>query len=234
MTFDQVIQELKTYGNPTTKTTLIRHGAKEPLFGVKIGDLKHLVKKIKINHPLALELYATNNSDAMYLASLIADVNLITKEELQTWVEQAYWYNLSTYAVANLTAETPYALELAQIWITSKEEQIANAGWSTLCSFLSICENSEANIQLFEKYLIQAFQEIGQAQNRVRYAMNNYIISVGAYVPSLCNQSLEIANKIGKIQVDMGDTACKTPLASEYIQKVITRDSVGKKRSKCR
>ena len=56
----------------------MNHGAKEPFFGVKVGDLKKILKKTKKNHELSLELYKTGNSDAMYLAGLMADEKKIT------------------------------------------------------------------------------------------------------------------------------------------------------------
>ena len=80
MTLQEVMTELEAYGNPQTKKTLIPHGAKEPFFGVKVADLKKILKKTKKNHDLSLELYATGNSDAMYLAGLMADEKKISKE----------------------------------------------------------------------------------------------------------------------------------------------------------
>lgn len=72
MTKEEVLKELEVYGNAQTKKTYATHGAKEPYFGVKVQDLKKILKKTKKNHELSLELYATGNSDAMYLAGLMA------------------------------------------------------------------------------------------------------------------------------------------------------------------
>ena len=99
MTTDEVMLELSKFGNEQTKKVFTRHGAREPFFGVKVGDLKILVKKIKTDHKLALELFKTGNSDAMYLAGLIADEILATREELKDWAKGAYWYMLSEYTV---------------------------------------------------------------------------------------------------------------------------------------
>ncbi|MFA9408483.1 MAG: DNA alkylation repair protein, partial [Candidatus Dadabacteria bacterium] len=59
MTLKTVMKELNELENEQTKKIYIRHGAREPLYGVKIADLKKLVKKIRTNHALALELYDT-------------------------------------------------------------------------------------------------------------------------------------------------------------------------------
>ena len=49
MTFEEVMSELEGYGNENTKRTYANHGAKEPFFGVKGGDLKKILKKNPLN-----------------------------------------------------------------------------------------------------------------------------------------------------------------------------------------
>ena len=117
MTKSEVIEELKNYGNETTKRIFINHGAREPFFGVKVQDLKKIVKKIRKDYKLSLELYDTGNSDAMYLAGLIADERAMTKLDLQKWVKGAYWYMISDYTVPWIAAESNFGEELALEWI---------------------------------------------------------------------------------------------------------------------
>ena len=64
MTLAEVMQELAAKGSETTKRTFLRHGAKEPFFGVKVADMKVIVKKIKGDQALAMQLFATGNGDA--------------------------------------------------------------------------------------------------------------------------------------------------------------------------
>jgi len=73
----KILKELKSHGAEVTKNILMKHGAREPFFGVNVQDLKKNLKKPRKNHELALELYATGNSDAMYLAGLMADEHKI-------------------------------------------------------------------------------------------------------------------------------------------------------------
>lgn len=234
MTTTEILEELKAYGNEGTKKVLKTHGAKEPFFGVKVGDLKKILKKTKKNHALSLELYQTGNSDAMYLAGLMADEKQITKAQLQEWVEGAYWYYLSEYTVAWITAESPYGYELGLEWIESDQETIATAGWSTLSNVISITPDEELDLEQFSQLLDRVAQSIHQAPNRVRYTMNGFVIAVGSYSTVLSPKAQEIAQQIGKVQVEMGGTACKVPLATTYIQKVMDKDRVGKKRKKAR
>lgn len=234
MTLDQIMTELEAYGSESTKKILMKHGAKEPFFGVKVADLKKIVKKTKKQHELSLELYATGNSDAMYLAGLIADEKQITKAQLQEWVEQAHWYMVSEYTVPWIAAESPYGFELGMEWIKSDQEGIASAGWSTLASYASVKPDSELDLAAYESLLDHIGENIHAAPNRVRYTMNGFVIAIGSYIESLNDKATEVAGLIGKVHVDMGGTACKVPLATTYIQKVVDKGRVGKKRKMAR
>lgn len=234
MTLQEVLSELESYGNEQTKKVLIPHGAKEPFYGVKVADLKKILKKTKKNHELSLELYATGNSDAMYLAGLMADEKQITREQLQDWVEKAYWYYLSEYAVPWVAAETEFGFEIGLEWIESKEENIAAAGWATLAYYASVNKDEDLDINKYIELLERAGKEVHTAENRVRYTMNGFVISVGTYIETLTPKSSEIAEQIGKVEVEMNGTSCKVPLATQYIQKVVDKDKIGKKRKTAR
>ena len=176
MTVQDVLNELESFGDERTKNTHMNHGAKEPLFGVKVADLKKILKKTKKNHELSLGLYKTGNSDAMYLAGLMADEKQITQEQLQSWVEGAYWYYLSEFTVPWVAAETPFGFSLGLKWINSDEEAIAAAGWSTLYNYASIRDDGLLDIQTYSKLLDKVEKEIHQAQNRVKYTMNGFCL----------------------------------------------------------
>lgn len=234
MTVNEVLKELKGYGDERTKKTLMNHGAKEPFYGVKVADLKKILKKTKKNHELSLALYDTGNSDAMYLAGLMADENQISKKQLDDWVKKAYWSYLSEYAVPWVAAETPFGFELGLKWIKSKKETIAAAGWATLAYYAAVNADEDLDKKRYEELLKQVEAKIHEAQNRVRYTMNGFVIAIGSYVKALTKKAIKTAEKIGVVYVDMEGTACKVPLATTYIQKVIDKDRVGKKRKTAR
>ena len=234
MTAEEVLKELEGYGNEGTKNIFLKHGAREPFYGVKVQDLKKIQKRVKTDHDLSLELYATGNSDAMYLAGLIADEKAISKADLNKWADGAYWYMISEYTVPWVAAETGYGYELGLEWIGSKEERIASAGWSTLSSCASLRPDEELDIDKYAELLDHVEHNIHKAPNRVRLTMNGFVIAIGSYIPALTTKAVEVGKKIGKVSVDMGGTACKVPPSPDYIQKVIDRGSIGKKRKSAR
>ena len=234
MTATEILTELKKLGDAQTKKTLMKHGAREPFFGVKVADLKNILKKTRKNHELSLELYATGNSDAMYLACLMADETKISEAKLEEWVDQAYWYYLSEFAVPWVAAESPFGLKLGLKWIESGHEHIASAGWATLAYLATINPDDKLDIRIYDQLLDRVEKQIHQSQNRVRYAMNGFVIAVGSSVCDLTDKSRGVAGKIGKVTVDMNGTACKVPLATETIGKIAGKGQIGKKRKSAR
>lgn len=234
MTLKEVMAELEDYGNEGTKKIFLKHGAPEPIFGVKVQDLKKIVKKIKKDHALSLALFDTKNGDAMYLAALIADEKKITKAQLNKWAKTAKWYYNTEFSVPWVASETDHGFDLALEWIESKKETIASCGWATLSSIVTVQPDDRIDIKQYKKLLTRAQKEVHSAQNRVKYTMNNFIIAVGTYLDSLSADAIKAADKIGKVEVEMGGTACKVPLASEYIKKTLDRGGIRKKKKTAR
>ncbi|MES2133421.1 MAG: DNA alkylation repair protein [Bacteroidota bacterium] len=230
MTVKEIMTELESRGSESIKKILLKHGVKEPFFGVKIEHLKVIQKKIKKEYQLALDLFATGNADAMYLAGLIADDEKMTKKDLQIWVKQAKSNNISEYTVPWVCAGSHHGLELALEWIDSKEEHIAAAGWSTLSGLVAIKQDSELDLNLLKQLLKRIEKNIHSAKNRERHTMNGFIIAVGSFVESLTKEANAVAAKIGTVTIDMNGTACKVPNAIEYIKKISDKGLIGKKK----
>jgi len=235
MTAQEILAELKPLGRDSYKKVLLNHGIKEPLFGVKVEELKKIQKRIKKDYQLALDLYDTGNYDAMYLAGLIADDARMTKKDLQHWLDKATSEPLCGSTVAWVAAESPHGRELALAWIEAGRDSAAAAGWATLVSLVAIKDDADLDVAELQRLLLRVQKTIHAQPDRVRYAMNGFVIAVGTYVKSLTERALETARKIGKVEVDMGATACKVPDAVAYILKVQQRGSIGKKRktAKC-
>jgi len=234
MDVESIMAELKAKGSENIKKILLKHGVKEPFFGVKVEYLKVIQKKIKKDYQLAKDLYATGNADAMYLAGLIADEDKMTKKDLSTWVKEAHSTNISEYTVPWITAESRFGFKLAMEWIDAKKEYIAAAGWSTLSSLVAIKPDNELDVQSLKTLLTRVEKEIHQVDDRIRSKMNGFVIAVGSFVPVLTDFAVSISKKIGQVKVNMNGTACKVPDAAEYIKKVKDKGALGKKKKMAR
>ncbi|MWC27622.1 DNA alkylation repair protein [Paenibacillus sp. MMS18-CY102] len=230
MDFETVMQELEALGKERTKKIYVSNGAHEPVFGVATGAMKPIAKQIKINQPLAEQLYATGNYDAMYFAGIIADPNGMAAADYDRWLDTAYFYMLSDYVVAVTLAEANIAQEVADRWIASGEELRMSAGWSCYCWMLGNRKDSEFSESKLAGMLEQAADTIHAAPERAKYAMNNFIYTVGvSYVP-LHEKAVETAKAVGPVEVNKDAKASKWLNASDNIQKAIDKNQIGFKR----
>jgi 3-methyladenine DNA glycosylase AlkD len=232
MTVNEIMAELEAKGSESIKKILLKHGVKEPFFGVKVEYLKIIEKQIKKDYSLALDLYATGNADAMYLAGLLADDAQMTPDDLTLWAQQAISTNIASYTVPWVAAGSNHGFALAQNWIEDKEEHVAVVGWSTLGGLVSLKPDAELDLPALSVLLNRVSSSIQKARNQEKQAMNGFLIAVGSYVAPLSQEAIALAQQIGTLTVDTNGTACKVPSAADYIQKAIAKGSLTKKKKK--
>jgi hypothetical protein len=107
-TLESVMADLKAKGTEKTRTLYARHDMPaHRSFGVSNADLKLIAKTIKREQALAMELYATGNLDAMYLAGIVADGSNMSRKQLQSWAEGAAgMHMIYEYPVPWVTVES--------------------------------------------------------------------------------------------------------------------------------
>jgi len=230
------MSELKKKGKEQTRKIYSRHGMDAArVYGVNVADLKVIAKSIKGQQELACDLYETGVMDAMYLAGMVADGSRLSKIQLDKWAKSAAGLQMiSEYTVPWLAVENTHARELALEWMSSNDPTIAASGWSTYAGLLSLKADQALDLKEIEALLARVTKEIGTAPNRVKYTMNYFVIAVGSYVKPLLKEAKAVAKQLGIVKVDMGETACKVPLATAYIEKIEKMGRVGKKRKTLR
>jgi 3-methyladenine DNA glycosylase AlkD len=231
-----VMDELKARGNEKTRVIYARHGMDaRRVLGVSVADLKGIAKTIKGQQALALELYATGIMDAMYLAGMVASGAKMTRAQLTNWVKGAVGLQMiSEYTVPWVTVENAEGRALALEWMDARQEAIAASGWCTYSGLVAVTPDERLDLGEIEELLGKIVEQIGSAPNRVRYTMNNFVIAAGTYVKPLLKQAKATAKKLGDVSVDVGETACKVPVATAYIEKVEGMGRVGLKKKTIR
>ena len=206
MTKAEALKELKAAGTAQNRKVYARHGVAGPMYGVSYAALGKLKKRIKIDQPLAEKLWATGIQDAMALGRMIADPAQMTATKLNAWVKTVGNRGLAA-ELSNLAAESPVARKQTDKWVTSKNELIGCAGWHTLASIAR--QESGLPDAYFEDHLETIESKIHTSKNWVKYAMNNALISIGTRNTKLEKKAIAAAKRIGKVEVDHGETGCK-------------------------
>jgi 3-methyladenine DNA glycosylase AlkD len=217
MTLTAVMRELEKAGSEQTRKTYARHGATGPMFGVSFATLKTMLKRIGVDHELGVALWDTGNFDARNLAVKIVDPARLKPADLDRWVGEACTARMCGGYVVMLAAEGPHAATKVAEWLGAKDERTRASGW-TLLGQLAHRDEAMADA-VFGKRLDQIERTIHAAPNAERMAMIETVIAIGCRSPGLRKAALQAAKRIGKVEIDHGDTNCKTPDAAEYIEK---------------
>ncbi|RKI31429.1 DNA alkylation repair protein [Corallococcus sp. AB004] len=221
MTFEETMRELERLGTAQTRKTYLRHGAPEPVSGVNFGPLGVLKKRIGTDGVLARALWASGHTEARFLATMVVDAPEMPWKELDAWAKGLDWYGLTPVFVANVVLRSPHAVK-ALTWTQSKSEWVGQAGWQSLSALLTKTALLAGEDLL--PWLKRIEQELPGAKNRVREAMNGALIAVGGSSGGAVQAAaLATAKRLGKVEVDQGDTACETPDATQYILKMQAR-----------
>lgn len=221
MDFAKVMSELERLGTEQNRKVYRRHGMTDPLFGVSFAHMNTLEKRIKRDHELAEALWATGNADARTLAVAIADPGRFTWDKLEAWLHGLRSPLLIDLLMKRVALETPFARDAMARWTASNDEWIGRAGW-TLLGLLAT-EDPSLPDSVFDERLSVIEASIHRASNRAREGMNNALISIGGRNEPLRGKALTAARRIGKVEIDHGETSCKTPDATAYIEAIWSR-----------
>ncbi|MEO8609410.1 MAG: DNA alkylation repair protein [Chloroflexota bacterium] len=215
-----VYEELRALGKEQYRKIWKNHGVQGESFGVSFADMKVLVKKIKTNHQLSLDLWATGNHDARVLATMIADPKQATDAMLDAWARDLSSYVI-TDAFSTYASKTTLARAKIEEWTQSDDEFVGQAGWSLLAQLAR--DDKTLPDSYFEPFLERITRDLHSSKNRVRHSMNNAVIAIGLRNNALEAKATAVAQKIGKVVVDHGQTDCKTPDAIAYMEKAKAR-----------
>src|SRR5690606_14701761 len=141
---------------------------------------------VKKDQPLAEQLYATGNYDAMYFAGVIADPIAMTASDYDRRMDGAYFYMLSDFVVAVTLAEAPIerAEAVSDKWIAGGEELRMSGGWHCYCWLLGNRPDREFNKDKLAAMLEQVKHAIHEAPDRTKVAMNYFMTTVAvSYTP---------------------------------------------------
>ena len=221
MNLTDAIQQLEALGSEQTRKTWRRHGAVDPMFGVKFGDLAKLQKRIKVDHSLTSELWRTGIHDARLLACMVVDATAVTEKELKAWASDLK-DSSTAEALAGLASRTPMAAKIREAWLA--DPKLQRAGWSMVAHGARDGTSLDEAASL--DYLKRVEAGIHRAENWTRRTMMYAVISIGGRNAKLRKAAEDVIRRIGPVAFDPGNTACEFPDPLPYIAKIWARKKV--------
>lgn len=221
MNAKEILAALRKSGKPSTAAIYKRHGSGDDVFGVLTSEIEKLRKQLGIDHALARELWKSGNAEARVLALQVADPASLTASEADAYADDPRSMFLGCY-LSGLVARSPLGDKTMRAWMKSPRENLRTAGYGILGHRLQDDPDSVSDADA-GRILAVIEKEIHRSPNRARHAMNGALIGIGIYKPALRAKAIEAAKRIGRVDVDHGETSCKTPEAVAYIEKAAKR-----------
>lgn len=219
MTVDQVMAELKSLGNEQVFKINAKNGAGDNQFGVKLGDLRTLAKKIKTDRALADQLWTTGNLDARFLAILILKPKDVSAGELDKMVRSVDYGHLADWLTNYVVKNHSEKENLRLKWMADNHPTAGRAGWSLTTE--RVAKNPEG-IDI-GALLDRIEREMKDAPELARWTMNFCLIEIGIHHPAHRDRAIAIGEKLGAYRDYPTPKGCTSPFAPIAITELVRR-----------
>src|SRR5436853_6798695 len=177
MTAKEILAQLKALGDDARRAHNTKAGAPDNQFGVKLGDIRAMAKKIKTDHELAINLWDTSNVEAQLLATLILKPRSLSADELDKLTRSTTCAQVADWLNAYIVAQHPEKEALREKWMKAKDRWAARAGWHFTASRVNKGGDGldlPALLERIEKEMPRAIPE-------VQWTMNNTLAAIGIH-----------------------------------------------------
>jgi 3-methyladenine DNA glycosylase AlkD len=192
---DDVLPWLKRRGTRRNVKGMARYGLEaKRVFGVPMGTLLSLSKRLGKDHALAMALWESGWYEARLLAALVGDPERVTRRQMNAWAASfENWADCDT-ACFKLFDRTPFAWEKARQWSTSPRLFVKRAGFA-LMACLAL-HDKEAPDKRFLAFLPVIEQGARDERNFVKKAVNWALRSIGRRNLELNAAALVVAKRL--------------------------------------
>ena len=215
-TLDEVMAELSELADARIREVNERHGDDH---AVNLTKLRAVAKRVKKNHPLAVELWGTDDSAARLLALLICRPKEFSAAELDSMLREARTRKVHDWLVGYVVMKGPHAEDLRVAWMADADPVVAAAGWALTAD--RVVKKPEG-LDL-PGLLDQIDAEMAGAHERLQWEMNTCLAQIGIQHPDLRPRALEIGERLGVLRDYPTPPNCTSPFAPEWINEIVRR-----------
>ena len=223
MTLDEALRQLEALGNAKVRAQNAKSGAGDSQFGVSLGDIRVLAKKIRTDHALALALWDTGNVDAQFLATLLIEPKKLSAEAMDRMVRSITFVRVADWLNSYVVAKHPDKEALREGWMAAgmaaDNRWVARAGWHLTAE--RVAKNPDG-LDL-PALLDRIESEMAGAAPEVQWTMNNTLATIGIHSPKLRNRAIAIGETLGIYRDYPVSKGCTSPFAPIWINFMVSR-----------
>jgi 3-methyladenine DNA glycosylase AlkD len=221
MTVKEILAQLKSLGDDARRKHNTKAGAPDNQFGVKLGDVRAIAKKIKADRQLALDLWETGNVEAQLVATLIVKPASLSADELDKLTRSITCAQVAEWLNSYVVAQHPDKESLREKWMKAKEKDrwAARAGWHHTASRV----NKGAEGLDLTALLDRIEKELPKAPPEVQWTMNNTLAAIGIQDAKLRKRAVAIGEKIGLYRDWPVSKGCTPPYVPVWVDFMVKR-----------
>jgi 3-methyladenine DNA glycosylase AlkD len=225
MTLDQAMSELEKLGSEPMREFNRKHGAGENQFGVKMGEIRALAKRVKTDHELGLALWKTGNLEAMLLATLVLNPKMLSSDDVDRMVREMPHYResalsqLGEWLMTNVVKPHPHKEQLRQKWMADQDPLAARFGWGLTAQRVAKEPEGLDLTALLERIE----REMGSAPAPTQWTMNFTLGEIGIGHPEHRERAVAIGEKLGVYKDYPTSKGCTSPYVPTWVQEMVRR-----------
>ncbi|MFF0905353.1 UNVERIFIED_CONTAM: DNA alkylation repair protein [Kocuria sp. CPCC 205316] len=215
-TVAEVMAELATLEDPRVRAVNERHGDGH---GVNLTKLRAVAKRLKTQQDLALELWGTGDTAARLLALLICRPKAFERDELDAMVRETRTPKVHDWFVNYVVKRSPHSEDLRTAWLADPDPVVASAGWALTANRVAKKPEGLDLAGLLD--IIEA--EMGEAPDRLQWAMNTCLAQIGIAHAEHRARALEIGERLEVFKDYPTPPNCTSPFAPDWIAEMVRR-----------
>lgn len=223
MTVPEVLSQLEAKGDASVRKHNAKWGAGSNQYGVKMGDIRAIAKKIKSDHELGLALWQTGNIDARFAAILIMEPKTLSVREVEDMVKSIDFAAVADWFASYVLKEYPDKDQFRDKWMNSKNRWLARLGWGLMAGKIT----RDAEGLDIGKILDRIETEMPGAPNEIQWTMNTALAQVGINHAQYRQRALEIGERLGVYRDYPVSKGCTSPFAPIWINEMVRRQEKG-------
>ncbi|MCM1013712.1 MULTISPECIES: DNA alkylation repair protein [Brevibacterium] len=213
--------ELAELEDPKARAVNERHGDDH---GVNLTKLRGIAKELKKNDDLARQLWATGDTAARLVAILIMRPRSWDAAELDAMLRESRVPKVHGWLVNYIVKKSKHAEALRTTWMADPDPVVASAGWALTSE--RVAKDPEGLDLPGLLDVIDA--EMKEAPERLQWAMNETLASIGIENPELRDRALEIGERLEVLKDYPTPPNCTSPFAPIWITEIVRRRAEGK------
>ena len=215
-TLAEVMAELAALEDPRVREVNEKRGDDH---GVNLGQLRAVAKRLKTQHQLAKELWATGETVARLLALLICRPKAFERDELDAMLREARKPKVHDWLVNYVVKKSAHAEDLRVAWFADTDPVVASAGWA-LTSERVVRKPVGLDLPVLLD-MIEA--EMQGAPDRLQWAMNHCLAQIGIEHPEHRARAIDIGERLEVLKDYPTPPNCTSPFAPIWISEMVRR-----------